>query len=361
MERVVYLFGAGASHACVTAVGSRRGILMRDLGPDLYRKVRALVEDEYDGDVRLTNLVNSVVDEDSDYEHIITFLDESVSKLHRSFAQDLRKIFETVLRERLAVIQEEQGGELPVGLYAALLDMYEVDGFQEVLAGMLTLNYDEFVEIASQSTLGRRVDLGVTPVDTDKRDGPTLLKLHGSFDWHESWPIKTGAEESPLWIPPGIQKAKDRYPFNVLWGLARELLDCDVLRIIGCQLGPNDWDLISLLFTTRHTGSSGSGYRIEVIDAPEQADRLQQDLPYLQVDSILEAEPVGKRIISEFIGGGPRRLSSLGSDERQRLLDRAKRGENWFRLWLTHMAEILYTELDSIDTDSGVFKRFMET
>jgi len=41
-DRVVYLFGAGASHACAKAVGSAYGTLMKDLVVDLF-DVRIIV------------------------------------------------------------------------------------------------------------------------------------------------------------------------------------------------------------------------------------------------------------------------------------------------------------------------------
>ena len=38
---------------------------------------------------------------------------------------------------------------------------------------------------------------------------------------------------------------------DLIWDKARELLDCDVLRIIGSSLSMNDWELVSLVHTTQ--------------------------------------------------------------------------------------------------------------
>src|SRR5207249_3124295 len=124
--------------------------------------------------------------------------------------------------------------------------------FNEELGGILTINYDEYIEQAIQSFQDQSVDFGIDVRGNErKRNSIRLLKLHGSFGWEDAWPIVVkGGATKLCWIPPGIQKARDRYPFDVLWGLAREMLDCDVLRIVGCRLSPNDWDLISLLFST---------------------------------------------------------------------------------------------------------------
>jgi SIR2-like protein len=330
---------------------------MRDLGLELAERLRTVVQRKRRGKRSLRTLVNDVITADIDFEHVITFLDESSSALHRTFADDLRKTFESVLRARLQTIEMEQGGT-PDGLYAALLDMYEVRGLPEELRGFLTLNYDGYLESAiSRSTrpLDAGVSLSTTPTP---RNAIRVLKLHGSFSWDDTWPITTDGE-STLWIPPGFQKAKGRYPFNLLWGLARELLDCDILRIIGCRLGTNDWDLISLLFSTRHTSSGSRPYRIEIIDAPSHAEELRSRFPYLGVQSLLELEGVGAQLVGEFSAGAPRSYQSLTSDEQDKVRASAGTGKNWFQIWLKQKAEFLYQELGSIETSNGLFERVL--
>ena len=356
----MYLVGAGASHACADAGGSPHGILMRHLSQDLNDKVRDLYEQKYKGQDSLNNIVNTVIiDDDTDIEHVITFLDESASALHRQFANDLRKAFENVLRERLEKIEDELSGA-PTGLYSALLDMYQVDGCPDELGGILTLNYDEYIEDAAAGADGLPVDFGVYVHGVSSAmPGLKLLKLHGSFGWKDAWPILNGKGDTTLWIPPGIQKAKERYPFNVLWGLAREMLDCDVLRIIGCRLAPNDWDLISLIFTTRHANSIRRPYAIELIDAPLHAAALQKSYPYLEIQSLLDVEPIGPRLVGELLGRAPQRYASLTPAEQERAKNDAGE-QNWFLLWLTHQAEVLYVELGSITTPLGAFERLLK-
>ena len=357
--RVVYLVGAGASHACVDRVKSPHGILMRDLAQPIRLRLQELVNRDYFGDANLIDLFNEVITDDTDFEHIMTFLAESPSKLHRQFANDMREAFEHVLRKRLQLIYGETGGN-PVELYKVLLDMHAIEGVPEVLNGIITTNYDEYIEDAITQMCSCQVDFGFGKHRTwGELKGPPLLKLHGSFGWQDTWPIAFGDGDEPLWIPPGVQKAKQMYPFSVIWGLAREILACDVLRIIGCRLSANDWDLISLLFTTRHVGDTYRPYSVEVIDDPSRAEDLKEAFPYLEVQSLFEIDRIGDSFVAELSQGAREKWDELDEDERRGTFDGRQRSENWFALWLRLRAEAFNMDLASIDTKAGVVQRFL--
>lgn len=357
--RVAYLIGAGGTQACASFVNSPLGVLMSDLGGDLVAGIRERVASRYGSAPELQDLVNTVITETADIEHIITFLDESGSSLHRRLASDLRAVFQEVLGNRLQQIEENHGSK-PIRLYAALIDLHQVPGNKEQLTGVLTLNYDDYIEAAASEVHGKPVDPGLK-LDGDTPEGYCfpLLKLHGSFTWSHTWPVTSPANEDPLWIPPGIQKAKSQYPFNLIWGRAREILDCDVLRVIGCRLSANDWDLVSMLFSTRLARSRGRAYDIEIIDAPSHAEHLKGAFPYLNVKSLLELDGIGEQLVAEFLGGGPRRFSSLGEAERKEVLETAGRTRNWFLLWLTHKAEDLVRSYGSVETPAGVIEQLL--
>ena len=368
-RKVVYLIGAGGSHACIKAVGSTRGILMSDLGGELAQKIRDLVVNDEEF-TPLLRVVNEVVDESTDIEHLITFFDESPASSHRRFAEELRRIFETVLRSTLNEIEMELGPDR-VSLYSALLDMYNVKGFDEGLNGILTLNYDDYIEDAVYQIydLADQVDVEPGRRLGGAEDGWHLLKLHGSFGWADAWPISrrdVSINSNPLWIPPGIRKGKERYPFNLVWGLARDVLNCDIVRVIGCRLGPSDWDLISLLFGTRHANSRRDRpYRIEIIDSPWRAAQLKESCPYLDVQSIFEIETldVGRKLMAEFVTGPERRFDSLSEVEQDGLVEGLRESEeNWFRKWLVKMGEGLSYELgaEATDTPKGAFRKWLE-
>ena len=341
---------------------------MSDLATELVASIRRLVE----SDVQyrpLLGVVNEIVEEEADFEHLITFFDESPSAVHRAFADGMREVFEEVLNARLQEIEMEYGSKR-MSLYAALFDMYNVKGIDESLHGVLTLNYDDYIEVAAAEIYDlRRIDMDFGE-STNEAKRSWFLKLHGSFAWEDAWPIRrraAGSSSRPLWIPPGIRKGKERYPFNLLWGLARDVLNCDVLRIIGCRLGPSDWDLISLLFGTRHANRERDlPYSIEIIDSPKNAARLQESYPYLGVKSLFEIDTlgVGRNLVGEFLGTAPRRYDALSDAETTRLREVVERSgnENWFRRWLVQMGEGLQATLgaESTDTDKGAFRRWLE-
>ena len=367
-KKVTYLIGAGGSHACVKMLGSSSGMLMSDLTNDLVAGIKLLVQSDAQYQP-LLGVVNEVVGEETDFEHLITFFDESPSSVHRKFADGLREVFEDVLNSRLQDIEVEFGRNR-VSLYAALFDMYNVKGIDESLHGVMTLNYDDYIEVAAAEIYDvARIDLDFG-ASTNEARRSWFLKLHGSFSWEDAWPIQRrqlGSSSRPLWIPPGIRKGKERYPFNLLWGLARDVLDCDILRVIGCRLGPSDWDLISLLFGTRHANRGRDlPYSIEIIDSPKHAFGLQESFPYLGVKSLFEIDTlgVGRNLVGEFMSAAPCRYDALSKAETARLWEVVERNsqENWFRRWLVQMGEGLQANLgeESTNTDKGAFRRWLE-
>lgn len=362
-KRVVYLLGAGATHGCARFRGSTRSLVMPGLVDQLAERMRQLYYEAYEDHDGIRRLVNEVVEEDTDFEQLITFLEEARSAEYQALAAQLKDIFSSVLRARLDEVRDELG-ERHSDLYAALLDMHEVGGIGEALRGFLTINYDVFLEHAVEEHLGYTVDFGVavSPSESDTGQSIRVLKMHGSFGWTDDWPIEVTADHAAgLWIPPGIRKAKTEYPFNAIWGLARELLDCDVLRIVGCNLGPNDWDLVSLLFTTMHTHTSAAPYEIEIIARPETARKISELFPYLSVKSLLEIPKLGDQVVAEVLGGTPRAYAGLTEDEQIQATRNAQHKiENAFEYWLRLKGELMSRDLGTIETSKGVFEQFVE-
>ena len=330
---------------------------MSDLNAPLSLKLAKLMaDDRFADDDRLNYLINSINDGSADIEHLITFLDDAPSNLHRSFANEMKLAFEEVLRNRLSDIKTDLERD-PIDLYEILLDIYNIPECPESLGGIITTNYDDYLEKAITSVTDRAVDFGInieqsaeSSHDVKVKANFGLLKLHGSFSWKETLPISTNyTNRDTLWIPPGIQKAKQSYPFNILSGLARDMLSCDILRVIGCRLGPNDWDLVSLLFTMCHVAGSNKP-SIEVIDTPLHAERLKELYPYLPIVSILEVEPTGSEFIADFMKLPSKPYVNQSQKQKEAILKNTPDSTNWFQDWLRHKASNLYTDLPTIET-----------
>ena len=338
---------------------------MSGLADPVSQELRHKVVDKYEKHAGISRLYHEVMafEPSLDIEQLITFLEDSPSDDYREFADDLRNVFSSVLRGRLKEVEKESGSSRS-WLYAVLVDMHEVEGNDERLQGFLTLNYDVFLERAIVKELRREVDYGIARGGHYEAGHPvTVLKMHGSFGWSKSWPIKTELHHgSGFWIPPGIRKPKNDYPFNVIWGRARELLDCDVLRIIGCNLGPNDWDLVSLLFSTRHGHASSPPYSIEVISGLDTVERIRKLFPYLDVRWIPQLPKIGEDVVAGVLGGsGSRAFDSLSKEQQVLANQKAQQKmSNPFSYWLTLMGSALAGTVD-VSTQTGVFQKFTDS
>lgn len=362
VRRVVYLLGAGATQGTVKYGGSQEKLVMPGLIDRLLAQMRDVFEASFSDHAGIEHLVNDVVDGATDFEHLLTFLADTPSAAYQDFASKLRTVFSDVLQDALAAARAELDDDYS-RLYSVLLDMHKVNASGEQLQGFMTLNYDSFLEHAIQESHGEPVNYGVRVEDgAVTPSSVTVLKLHGSFSWRNSWPIEVSdPANAALWIPPGIRKAKGEYPFNAIWGAARELLDCDVLRIIGCNLGANDWDLVSLIFTTMHGQEEGRPYEVEVIGWPDETGQIAGEFPYLGIKSILEIEDVGPPLIAEVLGGGQVEFRDLDAANQKRAIQNARtKISNPFEHWLRLKGEAMYTNLLNIDTHKMFFQDFVE-
>ena len=367
MKKVVYLFGAGASHGSVEWSGSKTGILMKHLAQDISESIHKSVAGnlEYSSE-SIKRIINDAIDPKSDVEQVITFLEDSKSPEHHRLAEQLRNGFRKSLSNRLNEIEEELNF-VPAELYAVLIDLHLIPEHKEKLTGIITLNYDNLIEHAICSLHGMAVDYGIHVGETVKNPDKSILliKLHGSFDWSSEWPITISEDvESvidPLWIPPGIQKAKGTYPFNLLWGKAHELLECDIFRIVGCNLSANDWDLISLLFRTKHGHKADGSFEIELIDKPRKAREIQNQFPYLKINTMIDIDGIGESIVSEMLDKPfGLRYEALDEEDQSNLIEQSDdRMENPFVYWLRLKAEQVAANVNSVETNRRHIVEFL--
>jgi len=289
MKKVVYIIGAGATQAEASHVGYKINLLMKNsdkLGDGISERIlnKHKIEGKY---------INELIDikEETDIEKLITLLAGTGVNRTIKYAEDLRKHYYLEILDSLNEANIMHEPELA----KALLQMHNNSAFKdtEALSGIISLNHDGLFQEASQS-IHCGINLGFDFISDDfdiSDNAPILIQLHGSFSWRKQRQIrvvklKQGDKyfKRMLWIPPSIVKETKDYPFNKLMGFAYELLsDCDVLRIIGCSLSQNDWNLISLIFNAQNIqyNQRKSCFKIELI-MEVNSDYFLKEISYLR-------------------------------------------------------------------------------
>lgn len=227
-KRVVYLWGAGATHAEAQYLGANISLLMGDTN-DFGEGIAARI-------LKRTGRQPASAfgsDQGVDIEKLISLLAASGIDVHTELAEKFRENYFNVLRASLMTAQVRDKPQLAI----QLLKMHRNQKFQEeveTLSGIITTNHDGLLQIASEKVF-RAVNLGFRFASKDftQANGvlvPPILQLHGSFTWRFGIPIeiskllRTSKYADTVWIPPTILKESKNYPFNKLSGLAYELL-----------------------------------------------------------------------------------------------------------------------------------------
>ncbi|MGI2335733.1 MAG: SIR2 family protein [Dehalogenimonas sp.] len=381
MTKVAYLFGAGASHAEIKYLNRAcRGILMDDFVGDIPSQ---LDDDKPDFKQIINILALDNQRKKIDIEQIITLYEHDVAKKHHKVSHELRRLFRKEITTRInqVVCPEKNGANCSfhTSLLSVLFDMHKLDELDETICAVLTTNYDDLIERALQNVYGgfdyrfEIVNKSATPRFTINSAMP-LLKLHGSFNWVGEYPIELkepsttqedhNLDDPIIWAPPGTNKNKSDYPFSSLWNTAREILKCDVLRIIGCSLNRNDWQLITLIHDAQKMRNV-SNLKIELLDYPKQAYHLYISLPFLNIDYI-PFEDYFSSYCADLLSIDSlchRTWVDYSDLERDKLFQTIQPTSvsNIFQEWLT--AKGLYlrnTKKIPLNTEKNLFKQYLE-
>ncbi|MGI2336012.1 MAG: hypothetical protein ACRKGH_05155 [Dehalogenimonas sp.] len=293
MDKVVYLIGAGASHAELKRYDSSAGICMNDAVAGVLK----IIKNDYSSDNSLSELLNTLDNGTIhpyklDIEKVISLYETAGTRTDQERANNLRNAFSKTIIG--SIEQTIKGDRLPL-LISALFDLHTIPALNEQLQGILTTNYDGFIEQGSMNVHGA-INYPFVPAIHDAdyvfdQSLPPIVNLHGSFYWKKSHPVELSKKADPgsenaLWLPPGIIKQNAQYPFNLLWGTARELLKCDILRIIGCSLGVSDFNILSMLHVTNRLRDDGVKFKIEYIDYPDRFKDVDDQYPFLNINSV---------------------------------------------------------------------------
>ena len=364
MPKIAYLFGAGASAGEMSQKGAPEPIHMTAIVDGIVDRMSSDRRELPDnvGKNLSQNVANLLMD-DVNIEQLITLYERSGTTEHVETALELKRLFRVELEKRVrnADVNHEPA------LFAALLDMHSLTQLDEQLILVLTTNYEDLIEQAMQDVLGG-VNYVIKTAPTNgtydlKDELVPFLKLHGSFNWKNESPIMIQNdienEGEPVWIPPGVAKNRENYPFDLIWGKARELLDCDVLRIIGSSLSMNDWELVSLVHATQNFRTDQQpAYAIEIIDYPSRCKVFKDQHKYLNIKTVLEIPEFSTYLIRSYL---PARIGTDVSEEELMRIGEQYLGdsENIFAHWLRAKGEALSNIGVQLETEKGYFKEFV--
>jgi hypothetical protein len=185
------------------------------------------------------------------------------------------------------LIREEIQSALPpprtrrFSLHKGLLELHTHPKTQprEQLIGLISLNYDNILDLAYHAVLGTEVNYCFSrETDLAAEGNLPLLKLHGSFTWLNEQVLSKRRDIEI--IPLGSSKSYLHPPYGYIWNRALELLtECDVLRVIGCSLSPNDVHLIDLLFKAELERRQPFG--LEIIASERTGDAIKANYGFL--------------------------------------------------------------------------------
>jgi hypothetical protein len=352
LKKIIYLFGAGATHAVINAIDPSKQLLTADIRQQISNK-------EQKSEIPI-QVWNELMDSSVDIEHLISVLE---TNYNYSIAQKIRGYYhDAIISLSEEIIKNIDSPSYKPNLYSVLFNFHSIKELEEKVTCILTLNYEDILEQTLISHLNFNVDYLIDD-KTKKRKRISVLKLHGSFNWINSRPIVVKSafkikSEDALWIPPGVEKKKENYPFNVLWGKAFEhLMECNILRVIGCSLSRNDWGLIPMIYTAMRLTGSNRTFEIEIIDFCDKGEKIKEAYPYLNIKSIIDIEDFKKYLKDVYslatIDAIPQYIKDDFSSNSSKKI-------NIFEWWLRSKGQCLLNKRINIATSKSPVKNYFE-
>jgi len=229
-NRIVYLFGAGATHAELQNIDpdiaeKNRGLLVSHVSSRVIE--RASRDPQYVNDLAMVSGTTGSLN----IELLISLIENSKipgweykTKTLKDFVrQDIQQILSPSITRRFY-------------LHRALFELHNQPATQgkERLAGVISLNYEDVLDSAYKRYYGDPCYCFSLDEPLAANDVP-LLKLHGSFNWND---VKIrGRSRNIDIIPLGSTKTYIHPPYGCIWNQALQtLVGCDTLRVIGCSL-----------------------------------------------------------------------------------------------------------------------------
>jgi hypothetical protein len=342
-KKIVYLFGAGATHAELTTllpslpsedkIQRQVGLLISHVSTRVMR--RASLSPEFLKGVEFleTRYLESVeqvagASGSMNIELLISLIENS--KIHH-WERKTRLLRELVQRDIEAILTQARRSRFY--LHKALFEFHAHPAAKEKeeLFGLVSLNYDDVLDRAYEQFCGP--PHYCLSLERGAPDSVPLLKVHGSFDWTRGVPIR-GRKRRIEIIPLGSNKNYLHAPYSFIWNRALEILiGCDTLRVVGCSLSQNDTHLVDLLFKAylERTPEKMESFTIEIISSEVAGEAIRRNygfFPGIKTLTTIEANLIAhpdppNPFETWLVGKSDRALGT--SIERARYLKRLKR------------------------------------
>lgn len=273
-KKIVYLFGAGATHAELANLDllatekqeKERGLLIKNVSSRVIEKARS--ETRYRKDVGMVSGTSGSLD----IELLISLIEHSKIDGWEYKTGRLKDLVEKDIKSVLTPSRTKR-----FYLHNTLFRLHEhkIAKAKERVIGLISLNYDDVLDQAYKAVLRKSPNYSWSlEANAPSSMNIPLLKLHGSFNWKSQ--LIRGRTRRIEIIPFGSNKSYLHAPYSFIWNRALEvLIECDTLRVIGCSLSQNDAHLIDLLFKAHLERSEA--FEIEIISSEETGQRIRSN------------------------------------------------------------------------------------
>lgn len=267
-EKIVYLFGAGATHSEMINLQKdlsetflqKNGLLIGRVSQRVIKKFRSFRT--HLKDIEMVSSPKGSLN----IELLISLIENNNIKDADKKIRILKNLVRTDILDSLTRTRLKR-----FYLHKALLELHSKTKQKESLLGIISLNYDHVIDEAYKAVNGSKPNYCFS---SESPNETALLKLHGSFNWRS---IKIcGRKRTVPIIPLGVHKNYLQIPYNFIWGRALEILtECDILRVIGCSLSQNDIALINLLFKAHL--EKEEAFELQIISAESTAAQIKNN------------------------------------------------------------------------------------
>ena len=146
-KKVVYLFGAGSTQAEVNISDNSIKVLAKHIAEGMLNRI------DSDKIKNLYEIKNDLAHPNIDVEQLLTLYESTNNRKFKRISSGLRRIYKEEIENRLSLL----GDNYVPKILTALIDMHEIEDLPEKLAGIITINYEDFIERAFKEVKGEEI------------------------------------------------------------------------------------------------------------------------------------------------------------------------------------------------------------